>query len=77
MNLLTLREVATVMKVSESTVRRLIQSGSLTAYKIGQRGQLRIKEKDLERYLESMIVQTDSKDEDKQDAPAQDQGGEG
>lgn len=59
MNLLTLHEVAIVMKVSESTVRRWIRGGLLTAYKVGQRGQLRIRENELERFLEMQVVQVD------------------
>ena len=59
MDLLTLREAADAMKVSESTVRRLVRQGSLTAYKVGDRGQLRIKRDDLERYVESQIVRVE------------------
>lgn len=58
MKLLTLHEVSVVMKVSESTVRRWIRTGALTAYKVGQRGQLRVREEDLERYLETQVVRT-------------------
>ena len=57
MKLLTLREVAVAMKVSESTVRRLIRGGRIAAFKVGDRGQLRVKEHDLERYVESQRVQ--------------------
>lgn len=56
MKLLTLSEVADIMKVSESTIRRLIKGGILTAYKVGERGQLRVKEEDLEKYLKDQIV---------------------
>ncbi len=56
MNLLTLREVAEAVKVSETTVRRWARNGSLTAYKLGKRGQLRIKEEDLEAFLERQRV---------------------
>ena len=63
---LTVREVSDVMKVSEKTVRRLIKRGDLAAYKVGDRGQLRIRTRDLELYLESQRVQVknvrDSKD---------------
>jgi excisionase family DNA binding protein len=44
------------MKVSESTVRRLIRRGIIVAYKVGDRGQLRVKEDDLDKYLESQRV---------------------
>jgi excisionase family DNA binding protein len=56
MNLLTLREVAETLKVSESTVRRLVRASSLAAYKIGKRGQLRVRKEDLEVFLEKQRV---------------------
>ncbi len=56
MKLLTVQEVADTMKVSESTVRRLIRRGHIAAYKVGDRGQLRVKEDDLEEYVESQRV---------------------
>lgn len=59
MKLLTVPEVAETMKVSESTVRRLIKSGLITAYKVGDRGQLRIKEDEVERYIESQRVRVE------------------
>ena len=52
MNLLTLKEVAKAMRVSESTVRRWVRDGSLPACKIGKRGQVRISKIDLETFLE-------------------------
>lgn len=57
MKLLTVQEVADTMKVSEKTVRRLIKRGDLAAYKLGKRGQLRVKECDLERYVEAQRVE--------------------
>ena len=59
MKLLTIQEVADTMKVSEKTVRRLIKRGEIEAYKLGERGQLRVKECELERYVEAQIVQVD------------------
>lgn len=56
MKLLTLPEVAEAMKVSEKTVRRLIKRGDLPAYRVGERGQLRVEERELERYVESKRV---------------------
>ena len=53
MKLLTLQEVADTMKVSELTVRRLIRRGLIPAYKLGDRGQFRVKEDDLDNYVES------------------------
>lgn len=56
MNLLTIPVVAEALKVSEKTVRRLIKRGDLPAFKVGDRGQLRVDEQDLERYVESQRV---------------------
>jgi excisionase family DNA binding protein len=58
MMLLTVQDVAEVMRISEKTVRRLIKRGDLVAYKVGDRGQLRVNEHEVERYLESQRVQT-------------------
>jgi excisionase family DNA binding protein len=54
--MLTVQEVAELVKVSDSTVRRWIRDGSLVAYKVGKRGQLRIREKDVEAFLERQRV---------------------
>ena len=62
MKFLTLKEVADAVKVSESTVRRWTRSGSLKAYKIGLRGQLRIKEEDLKNFIEEQLVQVENPD---------------
>jgi excisionase family DNA binding protein len=56
MELLTISEVALAMKVSERTVRRLIKSGDLPAYRVGGRGQLRVEMSELERYVEAHRV---------------------
>lgn len=53
---LTIPEVAGAMKVSESTVRRLIRGGQIPAFKIGDRGQVRVKENELEHYIESQRI---------------------
>ena len=74
MKFYTLHEVALVMKVSESTVRRLIQRGSLIAYKVGPRGQLRIREEDLEKYIEAQIVRIDNPSDDRIDKASQHSG---
>ena len=59
MQLLSIREVADAMKVSQRTVRRLVKRGDLAAYKVGERGQIRVKECDLERYVEAQRVAVD------------------
>lgn len=66
MKLLTVQDVADSMKVSEKTVRRLIKRGDLAAYKVGDRGQLRINERDLEGYLETQRVSIDVPDDHEQ-----------
>ena len=67
MKMLTLHEVAEAVKVSESTVRRWVRTGALVAYKVGDRGQLRIREEDLEQYLESRVVKVGELGVDRQD----------
>ena len=74
LKMLTLHEVAAAMKVSESTVRRWIRGGSLTAYKVGQRGQLRIREDDLERYLETRVVKVGEQGGEQQNTAAHSKG---
>jgi excisionase family DNA binding protein len=64
MNMMTLREVAATLKVSETTVRRMVRSGLLSAYKVGKRGQLRIREEDLESFLQKQRVVTDAEGHD-------------
>ena len=59
MKLLSVQEVADAMKVSGQTVRRLIKRGRLAAYKVGERGQLRVKESEVERYLEAQRVKVE------------------
>lgn len=53
-NLLTVAEVAAVMRVSNMTVYRLIKSGQLAALKVGKN--YRIRESDIERYLTDRSV---------------------
>lgn len=54
---LTVGEVAEALRVSNMTVYRLIRSGELVALRIGSN--YRIRERDLEAYLETTTVQTD------------------
>lgn len=56
MKLFTLREVATALQVSEKTIRRLISRGDLVGFKVGDRGQVRVKNEDLEDYLNRQRV---------------------
>lgn len=45
----TVEEVAQILRVSEATVRNLIERGDLPAFKVGN--QWRVREKDLEAYM--------------------------
>lgn len=67
MKLFTLREVAEALQVSEKTIRRLVSRGDLVGFKVGDRGQLRVKSEDLEAYLERHRVHVRSQ----ADAPHQ------
>jgi excisionase family DNA binding protein len=52
--MLTVQDVAGCLKVSRRTVIRLIESGEITAHRVGQ--QLRIAEEDLQAYLDRTVV---------------------
>ena len=52
--LLTVREVAETMRVSNMTVYRLIRAGELPAIRVGKH--FRIREQELNAYLESQTV---------------------
>jgi excisionase family DNA binding protein len=51
--LYTIDEIAELLKVSHSTVRRLIDSDHLKSVRIG--GQIRIRQKDLDDYMASSV----------------------
>jgi excisionase family DNA binding protein len=53
--LLTVAEVAAAMRVSNMTVYRLIKGGELAAVRVGKN--YRIREDDLERFLQERSVQ--------------------
>jgi excisionase family DNA binding protein len=55
--LLTVGEVAQVMRVSNMTVYRLIKSGQLAAIRVGKN--YRIRRKDVERYLTDRAVKVE------------------
>lgn len=55
--LLTVAEVAQIMRVSNMTVYRLIKSGQLAAIRVGKN--YRIRRRDVERYLTERAVHTD------------------
>ena len=53
--LLTVSEVASVMRVSNMTVYRLIKGGQLSAIRVGKN--YRIRESEVDRYLRDRIVE--------------------
>ena len=55
--LLTVAEVAGTMRVSNMTVYRLIKSGQLAAVRVGKN--YRIRESDVDRYLQDRTVRTE------------------
>jgi excisionase family DNA binding protein len=55
--LLTVAEVAQIMRVSNMTVYRLIKAGQLAALRVGKN--YRIRGRDIERYLTERAVHTD------------------
>lgn len=58
--LLTVGEVAQVMRVSNMTVYRLIKSGQLSAVRVGKN--YRIRRRDVERYLTERAVRFDEEE---------------
>lgn len=54
---LTLKEVAAHLKVSLSTVRRLIRNGDLQSFRIGTQGQVRVPESAVKRMCGAAVVQ--------------------
>jgi excisionase family DNA binding protein len=63
--MLDIEQVADQLKVSESTIRGLVRSGKLRAYRIGgKRGRLRFKEADLTAYVDSTLVRPEHGDDD-------------
>ncbi len=52
--MLTADEVAAILRVSTMTVYRLIRSGELPAVRVGRT--YRIREEDLDAYVESQVV---------------------
>lgn len=55
--LLTVGEVASIMRVSNMTVYRLIKSGQLAAIRVGKN--YRIRRSDIDRYLNERAVHFD------------------
>ncbi len=51
MELLTVDEVAQILKLSPYTIREMLKDGRLQGVKMSKRGQWRIRREDLEAYL--------------------------
>lgn len=56
--LLTTREAATFLKVSEASIRRWTDSGLLPTSRVGRRGARRLRHEDLRRFLEAGRTQS-------------------
>jgi excisionase family DNA binding protein len=69
MKLMTLRDVAVALRVSEKTVRRLVKRGDLPGFKVGGRGLVRIKQEDLDVYLEGQRVRLGRQVDEQPEAP--------
>ncbi|MFL0992986.1 methylation-associated defense system helix-turn-helix domain-containing protein MAD1 [Vibrio parahaemolyticus] len=55
--ILTLKEVATYLKLAEKTAYRLASEGKLPGFKVG--GSWRFKREDLDAWINTQIQQTD------------------
>jgi excisionase family DNA binding protein len=55
--LLTIREAAALLRISESTIRNAIRAGLLPAFRFGLRGgRIRIARSDLQNYMQSCLT---------------------
>jgi excisionase family DNA binding protein len=59
--LLTPRDVADRCQVSTKTVLRAIHRGRLRACRLGEQGACRIREADAERWIESCVLEIDTR----------------
>ncbi len=57
---LTLTDVAEVLNTSLAQVTALVQRGEIRAIKIGGRGQWRVEQVELERFIERMYTETEA-----------------
>jgi len=60
MDLLTINEVAAILKVSKSLVYGMIASGKIACHRIGNgRGAIRVRNEDLEQFIAHCRVETE------------------
>ena len=59
MDTLTAPQIARLLGVSADTVRRLIDSGALVAYRLTDEGARRVERSELERYAKSRNIRLD------------------
>ena len=55
---LTLSDVAEILNIAPAQVYTLVRSGELPAIKIGARGQWRVEDKALEKYIQQLYYST-------------------
>ena len=55
---LQLADVSEVLNISAAQTYALVRSGELPAIKVGGRGQWRVEEAELEKYIQRMYAQT-------------------
>ncbi len=55
-SLLTIRQVSDILQVHHNTVRRWIAAGRLPAYRLGPRGDLRLKQDELDDFILQMRI---------------------
>ena len=60
-NFFTIADVADMLKVSQGSVRNLINNGELKAIQIGGRGLWRIEESAMEEYIKGQYAQSEEK----------------
>ena len=52
----TIKEAAKFLSISETSLRRWIKAGEIKCYKLGNKGIIRFKQKDLDEYLNNNII---------------------
>ena len=58
-NWLTVEEIARELELHRETVRRWVRSGELPGIMLGRRGGYRVKEADLDQFLQTFTIRKD------------------